>query len=186
VVGLYARCRLPAGIATVTEAPLRGLRNRVFQHIARFAPGAMTLRVRLHRWRGVRIGRDVWIGYDSIIETSRPQLVSIGDRVSLGIRTTIIGHFHEAQSVTIENDVFIGPGVIILPNVTVGHGSVVAAGSVVTMSVAPGTLVQGNPARPVAKCGIPLGLETSVKEFSRNLRPIRREPSTATRAPSHD
>ena len=49
----------------------------------------------------------------------------------------------------------------------------VTAGSVVTASVPPQTLVQGNPARPVAKCGIPLGNHTSVREFSHNLRPLK-------------
>jgi hypothetical protein len=34
------------------------------------------------------------------------------------------------------------------------------------------TLVQGNPARPVAMCGVPLTGEISLDEFSRNLRPI--------------
>ena len=40
-----------------------------------------------------------------------------------------------------------------LPNVVIGRGSVVAAGSVVTTSVPPMTLVQGNPAKPVAQVG---------------------------------
>jgi len=144
----------------------------------------MTLRVRLHRLRGVRIGAGVWIGYDSIIETSRPELITIGNRVSLGIRTTIIGHFHEARSVVIEDDVFVGPGVIIMPNTRIGQGAVVAAGSVVTVSVAAKAFVQGNPARPVAVCGIPLGLETSMAEFMRQMRPLGR--ATASRPTKAD
>jgi acetyltransferase-like isoleucine patch superfamily enzyme len=158
----------------VKERFFRGLTNRVLQHLSRFVPGAMTLRVRLHRWRGVTIGRDVWIGYDSVLETSRPYLISIGDRVIVGIRATIIAHFHESKGVRIEDDVFIGPGVMILPDVTIGRGSVVTAGSVVTSSVPPMTLVQGNPARAIGKCGIPMGLETSMKEFLLHVRPIQK------------
>ena len=75
-------------------------------------------------------------------------------------------------SVRIADDVFVGPGAIIMPNVTIGAGAVVAAGSVVTRSVAPLTMVQGNPAKPIARCGIPLGLDTPVKEFYRRLTPI--------------
>ncbi len=131
----------------MAEPFLKGMKNRVMQILARFLPGAESLRVFLHRVRGVKIGKNVWIGYDVIIETSSPHLVSIGNNVSLGLRTAIIAHFKGTESVTIEEDAFIGPGVIILPNVTIGKGSVVSAGSVVNSSVAPMTLVQGNPAQ---------------------------------------
>jgi len=166
------------------EWPLSGMFRRLLQILARFAPGATTLRVRLHRMRGVRIGREVFIGTDVLIETSRPHLVSIGNGVAIGIRTIIIAHFRgstkadreqagDHKSIRIEDDAFIGPGAIILPNVTIGHGAVVTAGSVVTHSVPPLTMVRGNPAEPVARCGIPLGIKTPLKEFYRRLKPIR-------------
>ena len=65
-----------------------------------------------------------------------------------------------------------------LPGVTIGRGAVVMAGSVVTRSVPPMTMVQGNPAAPVAKCGVPLGANTPLGEFYRALQPLRsrREP----------
>jgi len=160
------------------ENTLRGLKNRVLQHLARIMPGAQTLRVSLHRARGVHIGRGVWIGYDVILDTSRPHLITIEDGSSIGMRVTVIAHFRETQGVKIERDAFVGPGAIILPNVVVGQGAVVTAGSVVTQSVPPMTVVQGNPAVPVARCGIPLGKDVSVKEFSRRLKPL------ASRVPS--
>ncbi len=154
------------------ENAFRGIKNRVLQHLARILPGARTLRVRLHRLRGVQIGEGVWIGYDVILDTSRPHQITIEDRASIGMRVTIIAHFRELQGVKIEQDAFIGPGVIILPNVVVGRGAVVTAGSVVTRSVPPMTVVQGNPAIPIAKCGVALGDRTTIKEFSRKLRPL--------------
>lgn len=154
------------------ENPFRGLKNRVCQHLARILPGARSLRVSLHRARGVKIGNGVWIGYDVILDTSRPHLITIGDRASLSMRVTVVAHFRETQGVRIEEDVFVGPGTIILPNVVIGRGAVVSAGSVVTKSVPPMTLVQGNPAVPIAECGIVLNESTTVKEFSRRLRPI--------------
>jgi acetyltransferase-like isoleucine patch superfamily enzyme len=154
------------------ERRLRGLRNRVLQILARVAPGAMSARVRLNRWRGVNIGKDVWIGYDAIIETSHPHLVTIRDRAAVGIRATIIAHNREQQGVVIEEDAMLGPGVIVLPNVTIGRGAIVTAGSVVTKSVPPKTMVQGNPARPVARVEVPLGLNVSVKEFAKGLRSV--------------
>jgi acetyltransferase-like isoleucine patch superfamily enzyme len=44
---------------------------------------------------------------------------------------------------------FIGAHSILLPGVTIGNGSIVAAGSVVTHDVQPATIVAGNPARTV-------------------------------------
>src|SRR5437667_4822830 len=155
------------------ERLLPGLKNRILQVLARIAPGATTVRVRLNRWRGVNIGKGVWIGYDAIIETSYPHLVTIRDRATIGIRTTIIAHNREQRGVVIEEDVTLGPGVIVLPNVTIGRGAIVTAGSVVTKSVPPKTMVQGNPAQPIATVEIPFRLGISLKEFAKGLRPIR-------------
>lgn len=155
------------------EQLLPGIKNRILQVLARIAPGATTLRVRLNRWRGVNIGKDVWIGYDAIIETSFPHLVTIRDRAAIGIRATIIAHNREQQGVVIEEDATLGPGVIVLPAVTIGRGAMVTAGSVVTKSVPAMTMVRGNPAEPVATIEVPFGLEVSVKQFAKGLRPLR-------------
>jgi acetyltransferase-like isoleucine patch superfamily enzyme len=166
------------------EGTIRGIRNRVFQHLARILPGARSLRVALHRARGVRVGKNVWIGYDVILETSRPHLVTIEDNSALSMRVMIIAHFREMQGVRIEQNVFVGPGAIILPNVVIGKGSVVAAGSVVTKSVSPGTMVQGNPAVPVAMCNVPLGPQTTIAEFSKGLMPLSRRTVPSEPAPT--
>jgi acetyltransferase-like isoleucine patch superfamily enzyme len=160
------------------DSPLRGAKNRLLQVIALYVPGSTTIRPALHRLRGVRIGEGTFIGTDALIETSQPQLVSIGNGVVIGIRCVLIAHFRDGvsdgrPSVVIEDDVFIGPGAIILPHVTIGHGAVVVAGSVVSRSVPPMTMVQGNPARAVATCGVPLGMTTPLGDFLRQLKPIR-------------
>jgi acetyltransferase-like isoleucine patch superfamily enzyme len=168
-------------MAANSERTLPGLRNRILQLLARVVPGAMSARVRLNRWRGVHIGEDVWIGYDAIIETSCPHLVTIRDRAAIGIRATIIAHNREQQGVVIEEDAVLGPGVIVLPNVIIGHGAIVTAGSVVTKSVPPKTMVQGNPARPIARVEVPFRLSVSVKEFAKGLRSLA--PTGYTDAP---
>jgi acetyltransferase-like isoleucine patch superfamily enzyme len=94
------------------------------------------------------------------------------------MRVVVIAHFRETQGVKIEQDAFLGPGVIILPNVTIGRGAVVTAGSVVSQSVPPMTVVQGNPAVPIASCGIPLSDKIPLKEFSRRLKPLPKKPNT--------
>jgi acetyltransferase-like isoleucine patch superfamily enzyme len=161
----------------VGEAMFQGVKKRSLQALARGLPGATTVRPMLHRWRGVHVGTGVFISTDVLVETSYPELVSIGDRVFIGIRSVIIAHFREeprpGYSVRIEDDVFIGPGVIILPNVTIGHGAVITAGSVITRSVPPLTMVQGNPGVPVARSRVPLGSSTAPREYYRSLTPIR-------------
>ncbi len=151
---------------------LSKLKNRVLQHVARFAPGADWLRPLLHKWRGVRIEGDVWIGYDAIIETEYPELVSIGKGASIGIRATIIAHYHELRGVRIMEGAYVGPGAMILPNVTIGEYAVVMPGSVVSRTVPPQTVVQGNPAKPIAECRVPLKTGVSLRQFAKNLHPI--------------
>jgi serine acetyltransferase len=157
----------------MTTGIVRGLSNRLFQAIALYIPGGSSTRVWLHRLRGVRIGDGTFISTAAILETERPELISIGERTSIGIRAVVIAHFWSQLGVEIGDDVFIGPGVIVMPNVRIGDGAVVAAGSVVTKSVPELTMVRGNPAEPIAKCGVPLGVATPYDEFIRGLRPIR-------------
>lgn len=54
-------------------------------------------------------------------------------------------------NITIGHDVWIGADALILSGVSIGHGSIVAAGSVVSKNVAPYTVVGGVPARPIKK-----------------------------------
>jgi serine acetyltransferase len=152
---------------------IRQAKDRILQLIAFHAPGAKSLRVRLHRWRGVKIGQGVWIGYQVLLDTSRPDLISIGDNVIVSVRAMLIAHFRGPEGITVEDDAFIGPGAIILPNVTIGRGAVVTAGSVVSSSVQAMTVVQGNPARPIATCRLTLGENTTMGQFLRSLRPLK-------------
>ncbi|MBO6524227.1 MAG: hypothetical protein JJ971_10410 [Balneolaceae bacterium] len=65
--------------------------------------------------------------------------------VTLGSNGTIGGDRHP----TIEDDVLLGSNTSILGNITIGKGSAVAAGSIVTKSVPPEVLVAGNPAKEI-------------------------------------
>ena len=87
--------------------------------------------------------------------------VTIGSHVNLaqGITVTALNHNFEdtnkrideqgisANPVIIEDDIWIGANAVILPGVTIGHHSVVAAGAVVTKDVPPHSLVAGVPAK---------------------------------------
>jgi maltose O-acetyltransferase len=92
----------------------------------------------------VKIGRDVMIGED-LTAISRNHQFS-----DTNVPMRLQG-FQEDKPITIEDDVWIGSKVIILPGIVIGRGSVIGAGSVVTKNVPPYTVVAGNPARPVRK-----------------------------------
>lgn len=86
--------------------------------------------------------------------------LTIGDNVSLSPEVAIVTASHglngadfplEDGPVAIGDHVWIGSRAMILPGVTVGRGSVVAAGAVVTRDVPPLTVVAGVPAKPVGE-----------------------------------
>lgn len=150
---------------------------RLLQLIAYNIPGAKSIRVAIHKWRGVHIGKNVFIGQHVHIDNTSPSRVFIGDNSQLSMNITIISHFRELGAkdkfaVYIDEDVFIGAGVIILPSVRIGKGSVVATGSVVSTSIPDYSFAIGNPAIVKAKVGKPLLAETSYAEFIRNLKPL--------------
>jgi len=125
-------------------------------------------RIRMLRWCGFIIGEDVYIADGLIIveELSDRGNVVIGDRVSIAPRVTIITSSHPNNSkirsfvptprgkVVIESDAWIGAGAIIMPNITIGEGAVVGAGSVVTRDVDKYTIVAGIPARVIGTVDI--------------------------------
>jgi len=147
--------------------------------MALICPGGSTLRVRLHKWRGVKFKARAWVGQHVILETSYPERIIIGPNVTIGIRTVIIAHHNAVEDfsdvhVRIGKDVFIGPNCTILPGVSIGNGAVVAAGSVVNRNVKPFTFVRGNPIHNEAKITVPLGLFGDFVAFSRGLTPLKR------------
>lgn len=94
--------------------------------------------------------------------------VRIGDRVDIGDMVRIYDtNFHPTRPgaqtrvapVVIEDDVWLASGAVVLPGVTIGRGSVVGAGAVVTESVPPGSLVAGPAARTVSTFEVPDGFE---------------------------
>lgn len=84
--------------------------------------------------------------------------INIGDNVSISSEVCILTGYHDPKSsdfsgiikcVTVEDYVFVGTRAMILPGVTLGKGSFVAAGAVVTKNVEPFTIVAGVPAKPI-------------------------------------
>lgn len=105
----------------------------------------------------------VSIGKNCLIVTrnwgTEPYLITIGNNCQIAHGVSIYTHgggqavrqicpdFDVFGKVVIEDWVYIGAYSLIMPGVTIGEGAIVAAGSVVTKSVPPHTVVGGNPAR---------------------------------------
>lgn len=109
--------------------------------------------------KGIEIGDNSGIGTNCRITGP----LSIGNDVMMAPGVNIITQNHEISDITIPmrlqtaekkkiticDDVWIGVNAIILPGITVGKGSVIAGGAVVTKDVEPYTIVGGNPARVI-------------------------------------
>ena len=114
----------------------------------------------MHRWRGVKIGKGVYIGHEVMFDRVFTDQISIGDNTSVGDRTIITAHANipsdtilkklyprKISKTRIGKGVWIMPNVTIIPGVVIGDESVIATGSVVTKDVPPRTLVGGVPAK---------------------------------------
>lgn len=110
----------------------------------------------------IQIGDEVFINQGSCIFSALR--VQIGNRVDIGDDVRIYDTaFHPVRpgeptkvaEIVIEDDVWLASGCAILAGVTVGRGSVVSAGAIVTRSVPAGSVVAGVPAKVVGSFDVP-------------------------------
>lgn len=112
----------------------------------------------------ISVGKGFYANFGTTILDINP--VTIGDRVLMGPNVHIYAVNHPlapeeraaetgcpeyGKPVVIQDDCWIGGNVTILPGVTVGRGSTVAAGAVVTKDVPERSLAAGNPAKVIRK-----------------------------------
>jgi len=141
----------------------RAVKKKLAKMVAKSFP-LNRVRVQALRVAGYQIGEHVYVGEELHVTddlTGKGGSLAIGDRASIGQRVLIVLSSHPNDSrlretvgtvtgsVRIEDDAWIGAGVIILPNVTVGEAAIVGAGSIVTRDVPAGSVAVGNPARVV-------------------------------------
>jgi acetyltransferase-like isoleucine patch superfamily enzyme len=153
------------------------LLGRLVGKIAFVAPGGFKVRPWLQRLRGVAVGKNVFISQFVYIDEIHPSDVSIGDNCIIGLRTSIISHFYSGPrrpvsngKVVIEKNVFIGPHSVILPNVTIGEGAVIRAGTVVSRNVPAHTFWGPPPAEALGVANVPLTPDTDYEDFMDGLK----------------
>jgi len=152
--------------------------NWILHLLARVLLGGRNLRPFLHRLRGVKISKGVFIGDDVYLDEDFPEAVEIHEGVVIGPRCTIIAHTRGAGRIVIEKDVAIAAGCMIVcgpgQTLTIGEGSVVSAGSTVSHSIPPFTLCGGPRLKAYGRVSVPFTFNTSYQDFKRGLLPIRR------------
>lgn len=114
--------------------------------------------------RKVHLGDRNIINFGCLLD-GRHYKIQTGSDVSIGPEATILTLGHDPQSpefadkggdVIISDRAWIAYRAIILPGVTIGEGSVVGAGAVVTKDVEPYMIVGGNPAKVIKKRSLDL------------------------------
>lgn len=112
--------------------------------------------VKLHY--GFNEKKRIFIGENVKIDAIHPELIEIGNATTLATGCVILTHYIDTDvpapkyewkygKVIIGKDCFIGANSIICKPVTIGDHSIIAAGSIVTKDVPPGSIWGGNPAR---------------------------------------
>lgn len=106
-------------------------------------------------------GAGLFANYDCVFLDCAP--ITIGDRVLMGPKVQLYTATHPfdaevrakgwemAYPITIGDDVWIGGGAIICPRVTIGSGTTIGAGSVVTRDLPAGVFAAGNPCRVIRR-----------------------------------
>lgn len=114
---------------------------------------------------GLEVGADCFLGDECLLDLAEgirmEEHVTLAERVLVLTHTNVGYHDHPLQAhfpasaapVVLERGCFVGASATILPGLTIGRESFVAAGSVVTEDVPPRTLVAGVPARRVRELG---------------------------------
>jgi UDP-3-O-[3-hydroxymyristoyl] glucosamine N-acyltransferase len=91
------------------------------------------------------VDKGVFGGFTEIGEDTKiDNLIHIAHNVKIGKRCLLIAFAMIGGSVTIGDDVWIGPSASIVPEIKIGDGATVSIGSVVTKDVPPGKRVTGN------------------------------------------
>ncbi|TCD02680.1 acyltransferase [Pedobacter psychroterrae] len=139
--------------------PSRRVRLFYYRNVMKFSLGPHTS-LFMGAWfnakGGLKIAGQTIINANCHIDTRGG--IEIGKNVSISYGAAIVTGDHNVQDphfrarfrkVVIEDHVFIGFKAIILGGVTIGYGSVVSAGAVVTKDVPPLTIVAGVPARKI-------------------------------------
>ncbi len=99
----------------------------------------------------VKIGRYCQLGAGVAIHSNNHPISYLSTYVGSSLFDGYLNHNKGFGKVTIGHDVWVGHNALIIGNVNIGNGAIIAAGAVVTKNVEPYTIVGGVPAKPIKK-----------------------------------
>jgi acetyltransferase-like isoleucine patch superfamily enzyme len=173
--GLHVKVPIPTAVADylvelfMAVAPHDALSCRLKRALMAWRGARVGARTKIWRdvwvddYRRLVVGTDVSIGKSAVLGCIGG--VTVGDRVMIAHGAQVLSAGHripragetmrfsglDVAPIVIGDDAWIGGGAIVLPGVTVGRGSVVAAGAVVTHDVEPDSVVAGVPAGVISR-----------------------------------
>ncbi|WP_142339110.1 acyltransferase [Priestia megaterium] len=109
--------------------------------------------------RGLTVGKNFSRQQNCIIDESHCWLITIGDNVGFAPNVHILAHdastkrflgYTKIGRVIFGNNIHVGAGTIVLPNVKIGNNVIIGAGSVVTKDIPDNSVVVGHPAKVIA------------------------------------
>jgi acetyltransferase-like isoleucine patch superfamily enzyme len=149
--------KLSVGLNASTD--IEQIREKLSEIIGQQIDSSTTVFVPFHTnfGRHIKLGKNVFINHGcTFLDLGG---IVIEDDTLIGPQVNIVTENHpidptkrkmlDLKSVFIKRNVWIGANATILPGVTVGENSIIAAGAVVTKDVPPNTIVAGVPARIV-------------------------------------
>jgi len=92
----------------------RQIANRLLHLLARFLPGATSLRPWLHRRRGVQVARGVFIGDEVYLDNEHPEAITLHEGALIGLRSTLIAHTRGPGRIVVGKNAVIGAGSLII------------------------------------------------------------------------
>ena len=148
---------LPTGQGSARRAVLARLLGTLGDDAAIVPP------LRVDYGYNIHLGDRSFVNFDAVMLDVAP--ITIGADCQLATRVQLLTATHPidaaaratlwewGEPITLEDGVWLGGGVIVLPGVTVGAGTVVGAGAVVTRDLPSGVVAVGNPARVLRAVG---------------------------------
>ncbi len=165
LVALRARARRLTRAIDDLEAEDRAGRDALLAELlGTFGPGSDVVPpFRCDYGGNVHLGAEVFINFAAVLlDVVR---IELGDGCQLGPGVQLLTAAHPinpavrrtgwewGEPIVLEDDVWLGGGVSVLPGVTIGAGTVVGAGAVVTRDLPSGVVAVGNPARVLRPIG---------------------------------
>ncbi len=138
-------------------------KHRILEEMGVSFKGTITLNASFKCDVGFNLsfGEDCFINYNSVfLDTGK---ITIGDNVFIGPNCSFYTPVHpldvtqrnmrleKALPIVVEDNVWFGGSVVVLPGVTIGNGSVIGAGSIVTSDIPEAVLAFGNPCKVIRK-----------------------------------